>query len=175
MVATDNAVEPATTGTANDDGDAAEEGHEEARPEETTEETATPQQLASIIAGEQEDWEAVIDEAGTCRLRYVRYDEDDVLSSMEARLCYTEEVTMGITASNAARDLKELTPPTSMHDLVEETVEALEQIASVDLEEWCGPPFDPPAMSDECAANMGSRYSAYQSFENTLAKWGPYL
>lgn len=175
VAATDGNVETQPSNDANEGQDASATGQEEAVPEETTEETATPQQLASIIAGEQEYWVAVIDEAVSCRIQYVRYDEDDVLSSMEASLCYAEEVTMGVSASNAVRDLKELSPPTSMIDLLEETIEVLDWIANVDLEEWCGPQFDPPAMSDDCAAKMGSRNSAYRSLETTLAKWGPYL
>lgn len=148
-------------------------------PSETTTTTAptatqaAPEQVASVIAGHESDWRETIDGAGDCRiLKAMASTTVDEVSLMS---CYTREVTMGITARNAIRDLNALDVPSSMAPLVEETTRALQAVADVDLEAACGPPMDRPNTTDECSLALGERFVLYGLLESALDKWRPYL
>ncbi|WP_404380602.1 hypothetical protein LL946_11060 [Knoellia locipacati] len=134
---------------------------------------ATPEEVAVVIAGHQDDWRSVIDEAGECRMRWV-LKQDDPAESARRISCYMPGQTAGITAQLAMRDLGELTVPTSMTGLVETTTAALQQVADVDLEAVCGADSE-PADSPECSEALGQRMWAYHSLEKALDMWSPYL
>lgn len=135
---------------------------------------ATPEEVAVVIAGNQDDWREVIDGAGECRIRWVMA-QDDPVESAQRLACYTREVTAGLTAQTALRDLEHLNAPPSMTTLVETTTEALQQMADVDLEAVCGPAPSEPNGTKLCNEAMGQRMWGYNRLEKALDMWTPYL
>lgn len=144
-----------------------------ASPSPTSSE-ATPEQVASVIAGKQADWREVIEQAGTCRMNWVMKSED-LAETLNRKSCYTREVTAGLTAQAAIRDLGRLTVPSSMTTLVDKTTAALQQVIDVDLESACGPASGEPSGTDECNKALGQRMWAYNSLGDALDMWAPYL
>lgn len=137
--------------------------------------TATPEQLASIIAERESGWRETIDEAYECRILYVLTDIDDPARSAQRTSCYWDEITIGLEAGTTGNDLGEHTPPDSMIELVDETRAVLTTIADIDLETECGPMSEPPPDTEECNLALGQRVLAYQDLESVLDSWGPYL
>lgn len=145
-----------------------------ASPVETPAE-ATESQVASVIAKHAPDWQETIDGAYDCRFTWVLgADSGDVLTDGEAFVCMMQETTIGITAQTAVRDLEALSIPSSMEELVDETVSVLTLIGDTDLESLCGT-ADYPADTDECNGALSSRLTAYSLLEDALAAWSPYL
>ncbi|WP_146197529.1 hypothetical protein [Promicromonospora sp. AC04] len=136
-------------------------------------ETATPEQLASIIAGNETDWRETIDGAGECRMLWV-VPSDDAAVQANAFSCYLREQTIVLSTGNAARDLRELAPPNDMRSTYDETLSALDEISSVDLTGVCGED-SVPADSDECIQTLGTLFAAYNGFESVLDQWKPYI
>lgn len=101
--------------------------------------------------------------------------EPGLLGEAERMTCYTREVTAGMTAQTALRELDELNVPESMSPLVAETQVALEDVADTDLESECGPPMSEIKESRRCDRALGSRMGAYQRLESVLDRWSPYL
>jgi hypothetical protein len=137
--------------------------------------TATPQQVASVIAGMEGDWREVVDEAGECRFTWVLGDDDDPADRITGMTCYMRETTIGYTAQTAMESLADLNVPDSMSSLVDETNMALQNVVDVDLEPVCGEATEGPNDSKPCDRALGQRMGAYSSLENVLDKWGPYL
>lgn len=134
---------------------------------------ATPEQVASIIAGEEPDWREVIDDAFDCRYLWVIGGED-AIDDAEAMTCYLRELTMVSTTGTAAKELQELDLPSEMEDLVSETLWSLSEISTVDLEGTCGG-GSVPNDSAECTKSLGTLSGAYLRFEKVLNSWRPYL
>jgi hypothetical protein len=135
--------------------------------------TATPEQLASIITGHQDDWREVIDGAFDCRFLWVTGGEDAADDAL-ATACYAREFTAVLTTGTAAKDLRALTPPDSMEQLVADTLEVLDSIHVVDLEGACGDAFDGPKGSKRCTAAIGDLSMAYRQLDGVLDQWEPY-
>ena len=140
----------------------------------TTTPAATENEVASVIAGYEQDWREVIDDAGECRVAWTMRDSDPAQKARRLT-CYMRETAMGTTATLARRDLGNLAIPDSMSGLVKDTTKALRAVANVDLEAKCGGPFEGPKGSKECARALGSRMWTYDSLETVLNKWSPYL
>ncbi|WP_461048270.1 hypothetical protein [Terrabacter koreensis] len=135
---------------------------------------ASENQVASVIAGNQKTWREVEDSALPCRSAMV-LGEDSGMSEIELITCYTNEVTAGVAAQNAIRDLEALDVPPSMEPLVDETRRVLQGMADVDLEKACGPSFEVPKDSKACTEALGSRATSYFLVSGVLDKWAPYL
>ncbi|MGH8894421.1 MAG: hypothetical protein ACRDWY_14120 [Actinomycetes bacterium] len=135
---------------------------------------ATEAQVASVLAGYEKDWREVIDKAGECRFSLTMKDPGP-LAEAERLSCYTREVTAGMTAQTAIRDLDALTMPDSLTSLVSETEAALQAAADVDLESLCGPPMSEIKDSRKCDRALGTRMWAHQQLDTALDKWSPYL
>ncbi|MDF9716044.1 hypothetical protein [Nocardioides sp. ChNu-99] len=168
------------SGESSDGGEADSTPSASASPQEqeTTDEveTATPEQLASIIAGGQSDWRAVIDTASGCRLLWTTaYRNTDPAVDLEAKSCYMREIVLNSTSGDALYEMEALTPPESMEDLVSETEAVLREISTADLEPDCGPPLELPATSTRCNQTLGELYVAYLDLEEALDSWTPYL
>jgi hypothetical protein len=144
-------------------------------PEATPESTeATPEQLASIVAGYETDWRDTIEGAGDCRLTWTVGDATDPTTNMEGMACFLNEQTLTMTAETAGKDLRALTPPSSMQTLYDDTLTALDGIKSVPLEDDCG--TDSWPSSDEtCSTTLGELFTGMRSLETVLDQWGPYL
>lgn len=138
-----------------------------------TDTEATPEQVASVIAGQESDWRETIDGAGECR--FLNVMGEGPADELQLTTCYMGELTMGVSASGAIRELNSLDVPGSMSDLVEETVRILQAVADVDLEGACGPAFSTPVDTQECSDALGSRNVLYGLLGTTLDKWRPYL
>lgn len=153
--------------------DAATEGVEatEAVVEEPTE--ATPEQLASVIAGYEKDWRQVIKNAGDCRWDWTV--ADDPTAEIRGMTCYMRETTISYTTETAAAEMAELTPPSSMAALVDETNTALAAVYDIDLEGVCGDPVVGPNDTKKCSTTLGERMWAYSQLETALDQWSPYL
>lgn len=135
---------------------------------------ATPQQLASIIAGEVPFFREVIDNAGDCRFLWVT-GGSSAIEEIEASTCYVREVTATLRAEITARNLRELTPPASMQSLYDDSLSVLDDIGGVEIEAACGDPFDGPIDTEECSQTLGGLYNHYNTLDRVLASWGPYL
>ncbi|WP_159792594.1 hypothetical protein [Puerhibacterium puerhi] len=143
-------------------------------PAETpTPQTSTPEQLASIIAGQESDWRETIDGSGECRILWV-LESDDPVDQANAYSCYLREQTIVMSASNAGRDLRALTPPAEMSSLYNSTLGQLDAISAVDLTGACGQDSS-PAKSDGCNASLGELYAHYNLLEDVLDQWKPYM
>ena len=134
---------------------------------------ATPEQVASVIAGQESDWRETIDGAGECRI--LNTIGEGPADELQLTTCYLGELTMGVSASHAIRGLNSLDVPGSMSGLVEETIGVLQAVADIDLEGACGPAFSTPADTQECSDALGSRFVHYGLLGTTLDKWRPYL
>lgn len=135
---------------------------------------ATPEQLASVIAGELSFFREVIDKAGDCRFLWAT-GGSTTIEEIEASTCYVDEVTSTLRAEITARDLRELTPPASMQSLYADTLSVLDDLAAVEIESTCGDPFDGPIDTEECSQMLGSLYNHYNTLDRILESWGPYL
>lgn len=89
--------------------------------------------------------------------------------------CYTREVTIGLTAQTAIKDLDALALPPSLESLVVETKEELAAVAGIDLETKCGPAMEDFKPSHKCDLALGERYGEYLKLKTILDKWKPYL
>lgn len=137
--------------------------------------TSTEKQVASVIAGQEAGLRKAIDGGGKCRILMVTARDDSPLDQANVLSCYTDEVTAGLSAQIAVRDLGKLTPPESMKPLVDETVTELEAIGLVDLETACGPAMTKPNLSEDCNRSLGIRMMQYTRLKTILDKWRPYL
>lgn len=144
-------------------------GEPNSAPAETspTEETATQEQVASVIAGEEFTFRDASDDFFDCRYSYTIDAE-----GIEALTCTTRQKTVVVTAQIVAKDLRELSPPESMEPLVEETLAKLDLIGGVDMDA-CG---DAPTLDDEsCSTELTALDVYLDSLTGTLDSWGPYL
>ena len=73
-----------------------------------------------MIAGGEKTWREANEKGGECRMALV-LKEDDPIASAQRLTCYTNEVTAGLQAQIALRDLNALDIPPSMQTLVDET------------------------------------------------------
>jgi hypothetical protein len=160
-------------GSGADSGDRAS-APESSTPSKTEEATATPEQVASVIAGAENDWREVIDEEFDCRFSWTM-QQDDPADKANRMSCYMREVTVGITAQNAIEALARLKVPGSMTSLVNETTTALDSVAYLQLEAVCGDALDGPQDTKACNGALGQRMSAYTTLKTVLDKWSPYL
>jgi hypothetical protein len=144
-----------------------------APPEPTEPPSATPEQVASVIAEYESDWRETIEGAGTCRFLW-SFPSGSVNDEIESYTCYLIEQTIGSTSVIAVRNLNELVIPESMVDLVDETRDALTAISDIDLAAVCGTE-ETPANETPCNTALGSRMQAYLTLERVLDSWGPYL
>lgn len=142
-------------------------------PSASTPSTATEKQVASVIAGYETAARKVAEDAGECRLLSVA--GKGALDETKLITCYTGEVTLGLSSVTTARDLRGLTPPSSMTGLVSETLDKLDAIAGVELEDKCGPALEVPNHSKSCMNALGVLYGEYLSLSTLLDKWKPYL
>ncbi len=127
-----------------------------------------------MIAGGEEKWREVKEKSGKCRIGYVLKDKSGMLE-IERMTCYTKELTAGVTAETAVRDLQALDVPPSMEGLVDETVAALQMLVDADLENACGPAMSEPKDSEACSSALGTRSMGYQLLTSALDKWKPYF
>lgn len=135
---------------------------------------ATEAQLASVIAGYQRDWREVIRNASDCRFDLAMQDSGGIAKA--ARLsCYTDEITIGLTAASALEELAAMSAPDSMTALVDETTAALQGVAGVDLETVCGPAMSEIRGDKKCRTALGTRMWAYDDLDTALDRWSPYL
>lgn len=165
-----------TEPTSSDADQAAAEDAEPVVEEESAEEAsteATPEQLASVIAGYAKDWREVINKAADCRWDWTV--ADDATAELRGMTCYMRETTISYTTETAAAELAELTPPSSMVSLVDETNAALAAVYDIDLEGVCGDPVVGPNDAKKCSTTLGQRMWAYSQLENALDQWSPYL
>lgn len=140
-----------------------------------TPESATPEQVASIIAEYEADWREVVENATMCRLHWVM--GETALDEAEGVVCYMREQTIVITAELVLRDLATVVVPDSMSELVDETTQALSAVAAVPLTAACGEEFEVPDLDDEdCSEAAGDLLFAYDFLlDSVLEKWRPYL
>lgn len=101
--------------------------------------------------------------------------DEGALAQTERLTCYTNEITAGVKAEIALRDLGALNPPASLTTLLSETEAALHMMVKADLESACGPAMTEPKESKDCDAALGARYASYQLLDSVLDKWAPYL
>lgn len=139
-----------------------------------TESAATESQVASVIAGGESTWRDAIDGAADCRFNLTVGDQDDPITKAETLTCFTNEVTAGVRAKIAIRDLDALTIPDSLVPLVDETKQALQMLVDADLEAACGDSMT-PNHSKDCDEMLGTRFGSYTVLERVLDKWSPYL
>ncbi len=136
--------------------------------------TATPQQFASIIAGQESDWREVIKDAADCRYLWV-LGTSTVSDKTEAMTCYVREATIVMTTGTAAKKIRALAPSSDVQPLVTQTLVALDAISLVDLEGVCGEPFgDAPKETKKCNAALGELFSNYGTLKKVLDEWKPY-
>lgn len=140
----------------------------------TSESAATENQVASVIAGGESTWRDAIDDAGDCRFNLTVGDQEDPITKAETLTCFTNEVTAGVRAEIAIRDLNALTIPDSLVPLVDETKQALQMLVDADLEAACGDSMT-PNQSKDCDETLGARFGSYTVLERVLDKWSPYL
>jgi hypothetical protein len=139
-----------------------------------TQSYSTENEIASVIAGGEKMWRDTKDEAFDCRLALV-LKEDDYSASAKRLTCYTNELTAGVKAQTALRDLAALTIPPSMDGLVTDTRAALQLVVDADLENACGPAMTEPKDTEECSSALGARSMSYTVLSSALDKWAPYL
>ena len=135
---------------------------------------STESEIASVIAGSEKVWRETEDQAFDCRLALVLKD-DDYSASAKRLTCYTNELTAGVKAQTALRDLTALTIPPSMDSLVTDTKAALQLVVDADLENACGPAMTEPKDTEECSSALGARSMSYTVLSSALDKWSPYL
>lgn len=140
----------------------------------TEEQTATPQELASVVAAYEQDWRDTVAGAGECRVEWVVADESDPTSLAKSLTCFTREKTIVLSTQIVARDLRELNPPASMQSIYDDTIATLDDVASSDLEGECGN-GNAPADTSECSAVLGSLMHSYDELERILDSWAPYM
>src|SRR5690606_5135703 len=75
---------------------------------ETTEEYATENQVASVIAGYETYWREMIEEAVHCRFLYVMNEDLSPAEDMERYTCFLSEATIGTEAAIATREIEAL-------------------------------------------------------------------
>lgn len=136
--------------------------------------SATPEQLASVVAGEEAAWREVIDGAFDCRFSWTLGGETPIDEANQTS-CYLREIAVGLTARTVMDSLAELQAPDSMTALVDETSVALRQVVDVNLEASCGRAFVGPKSTPRCQTALGQRMWAYRSLEVALDQWAPYL
>jgi hypothetical protein len=146
-------------------------GCSSAPPEPTEPPTATPEQVASVIAEYETDWRETTEGAGSCRFLW-SFPSGSIADEIEGMSCYLVEQTIGSTSVIAVRNLDALDIPDSMIDLVVETRIALTAISDVDLPAVCGTE-EVPANETTCNTALGSRMQAYLTLEGVLDSWGP--
>lgn len=130
---------------------------------------ATTAQVASVIAGYEQDWRDVYDRATACRVALVTNPE-----GIEAVTCSFTEQTAGLNAFLAARDIRALAVPPELDSLVASTLPVLDQMAATDFDSSClvdGTFTD----SEACTTFLGQRFAYYLQLDGELDKWGPYL
>lgn len=135
---------------------------------------ATENQVASVIAEYEEDWRAVSVEAAECRLVWTLDSPDDPLSNAKGTSCYLREQTATIRAELAIRDLNRLVIPSSMEELVSDTIATLQPLSNANIVEVCGDEAW-PANTDECNKALGSLFAYYNTLDSALDRWRPYL
>jgi hypothetical protein len=140
----------------------------------TTPSVATENEVASIIAGGEKTWREAADKSPECRLAFV-LKEKGVAAGVERVTCYTNELTAGVKAEIAIRDLRALNIPPSMQGLVTETQSALQMMVDADLENACGPAMTEPKDTKECTSALGTPNWSYTLMTSVLDKWSPYL
>lgn len=162
------------TSAAADQGSSATEAVDatDAVAEEAASE-ATPEQMATVIAGYEKDWREVINKAADCRWDWTI--SDNAAAELRGMTCYMTESTIGLTTETAAAELDALTPPGSMTALIDETDAALAAVYDIDLEGACGDPVIGPNDSKKCSTTLGQRMWAYSQLETALDQWSPYL
>ena len=145
-----------------------------ATPSETAE-TATPEQIASVIAENQAEWRDVAEKARECRVLWVISSQLTFSQKSQAQECFTAEQSIGETAFSSYLELDAFTVPSSMGGLVDKTKVALKQIADTNVG-WtvCGSE-ELPDLNDKCVAALGTRYAAYPALVKALDAWSPYL
>lgn len=75
-----------------------------APPEPAEPPTATPEQVASVIAEYETDWRETIGEAGSCRFLW-SFPSGSAADEIEGMTCYLVEQTIGSTSVIAVRNL----------------------------------------------------------------------
>lgn len=135
---------------------------------------ATPEQLASIITKYGVNWKKVIDAETDCESLQLYAKLDDATSDVKfaSILCLEEMKAMTNTTGTAAIKFRELEAPSSMSDLVDDTIKQLDIIAEVDLDTVCG---DVPFGDPDCNSQMLPLKIAYMRLADQLNAWSPYL
>lgn len=139
-------------------------------------EYATPQQLASIIAMQEDGWREVADGALECRDLWAssRLDPDDPILSVQSLTCHMREATITLSSENALRDLAGLEAEPSMASLVSKTEAALRAVMAADVNGKCDSMGD-LADTDDCKDAHLSALLAYRDLDEALDGWRPYL
>ncbi|WP_167131914.1 hypothetical protein [Paramicrobacterium chengjingii] len=135
--------------------------------------SATEEQVASVVAEYEPDWRETIDGASDCRFLWTTGGET-AAEDIKAMSCYLKEQTIVTTAQLVTGDLADLEIPESMSSLVTNTTNVLESIGDVDLTSVCGD-GDVPAETDECNSALGTLNALYMQLDSTLNSWSPYL
>ncbi|TQO23770.1 hypothetical protein [Paramicrobacterium agarici] len=161
------------TGCSSTTEPATEQETETSTPAPVVEDSATEEQIASVIAEYEPDWRETIDGAGDCRFLWVM-GGDSPADDMNAMSCYLKEQTIVTTAQLVVSDLEALDIPESMSSLVTNTTNVLTSIGEVDLVGVCGED-DVPADTDECTDTIGTLNGLYMQLDSTLNSWSPYL
>lgn len=130
---------------------------------------ATTAQVASVVAGYEQDWRDKIDDAAACRFAFVLQP-----TGLEAATCTFTEQTIGLTAQTASGELLALDVPPELTTLTADTMAVLDDIGARDFDAACivgGTYTD----SESCTSLLGERMSQYSQLETQLDKWSPYL
>lgn len=138
----------------------------------STSETATQEQVASVISRHAESWREVGDATLSCQMTYVDSKTGDPIAQLDTFSCFTKQRTALVTADTASKELRALTPPDSMRGLVDETLMRLDKLAALDLG-VCGDAPDPADKA--CGGALTELDFAMRSLKSTLDAWGPYL
>jgi hypothetical protein len=146
-------------------------------PEETEPvpvvESATENQVSSVLAEYEPEWRERIEEAGDCRFTWT-LGGSTIAEEIGADACFIAEKTMGITSQLVIRDWDALVIPQSMVAIVDDTSKVIAAISEVDLKLLCGDEAR-PADTQACTDALGSRNFLYNQLESELDKWAPYL
>lgn len=130
---------------------------------------ATTAQVASVVAGYEQDWRDKIDDAADCRFAFVLQP-----TGLEAATCTFTEQTIGLTAQTASGELLALDVPPELTTLTADTMAVLDEIGARDFDAACivdGLYAD----NEGCTSLLGQRMAQYSQLETQLDKWSPYL
>lgn len=140
---------------------------------EAGEETATPAQVASVIAQFEPSWREAMD--GSIECFGMNSTPVEATDPMDGLTCRTNMETMTLQAKIVLNELGELVAPPELESLLKETVPELEKVAAYydTLRDGCGAQSAP--VDDECRAALANFSSTTTGLGRILNKWQPYI